>query len=134
MNTCVFCQIVDRREPAEIVYEDDLCLVFLDKYPQTRGHLQLIPKKHYSWIYEMPEMGQIFAVSGKLIRAIIPVLKADHVTLATFGRQVRHAHIWIVPQYLKEQEIHESASHQSNWSDLSNLAGLLKEAISKEVF
>ncbi len=73
MEHCVFCRIVTHQEEANIIYEDELCMAFLDKYPQTRGHLQLIPKKHYKWIYDIPEFGKFFVIAKALIR-VIPLL------------------------------------------------------------
>ncbi|MFZ5844878.1 MAG: HIT family protein [Patescibacteria group bacterium] len=102
MSDCQFCRIVQKQEPALVVFENSKYLAFLDKYPQAPGQLQLIPKVHYRWVYEIPEMGDFFLTAQKIIRAIIPVLRADHVTLMALGHQVPHAHLWIVPQYQKE--------------------------------
>lgn len=107
MENCIFCRIIERKEPAYFVYEDDETIAFLDHFPQTRGHLQLTPKTHYRWIWELPNIGQFFTIAGKIIRVIIPVLEADHVTLATFGQQVPHAHLWIVPQYKEAVKVRE---------------------------
>ena len=41
----LFEKIIAREIPAEIVYEDDLCLCFRDISPQAPVHLLLIPKK-----------------------------------------------------------------------------------------
>ena len=38
----LFEKIIDREIPAEIVYEDDLCLAFNDIAPQAPHHLSLI--------------------------------------------------------------------------------------------
>ena len=43
---CVFCRIVDRRSPAEVVYEDDEVMAFQDLYPKAPVHLLIIPKRH----------------------------------------------------------------------------------------
>ena len=42
----LFQKIADRELPADIVYEDDLCLCFRDISPQAPIHLLLVPKKH----------------------------------------------------------------------------------------
>lgn len=130
MIDCVFCQIAAHKEPAYIVYEDSLCLAFLDKFPQTRGHLQLIPRKHYQYIYDVPEIGEFFTTAKQLIHAIIPMLGADHVTIATFGKQVDHAHLWIVPQYLHEVRLREFNS-RTLVSSLSDIAVLIKNALNR---
>ena len=41
----LFEKIIDREIPADIVYEDDLCLAFRDIHPQAPTHVLLIPKK-----------------------------------------------------------------------------------------
>ncbi len=125
---CVFCKIVRREEPAEIVYEDDVSLAFLDNHPQTRGHIQLVPKKHYRWIYEIPDMEKLFVTAKRLIHVIISVLGPDHVTISTFGHQIDHAHVWIVPQY-KGERLYEAGRHRATEEALSTTAKQLREAI-----
>lgn len=107
MENCIFCQIAKKESPAQIVYEDARYMAFLDIHPQSRGHLQLIPKKHYRWLYELPDIGSFFECAQEIIRVIIPALEADHVTLAAFGREVAHAHLWIVPQYRRSVRLKE---------------------------
>lgn len=41
----VFKKIIDREIPADIVFEDDLCMAFRDIHPQAPVHLLVIPKK-----------------------------------------------------------------------------------------
>lgn len=41
----LFEKIIDREIPADIIYEDDLCLAFRDIYAQAPTHILLIPKK-----------------------------------------------------------------------------------------
>jgi histidine triad (HIT) family protein len=43
---CLFCKIVDRALPADIVFEDDELLSFRDIHPQAPTHLLVIPKRH----------------------------------------------------------------------------------------
>jgi histidine triad (HIT) family protein len=45
MSATIFQKIIDREIPADIVYEDDLCLAFRDVAPQAPTHILLIPKK-----------------------------------------------------------------------------------------
>jgi histidine triad (HIT) family protein len=46
MADCLFCRIVRREIPADIVHEDEQALVFKDVHPQAPTHLLVIPKKH----------------------------------------------------------------------------------------
>jgi histidine triad (HIT) family protein len=45
MSDTIFGKIIRREIPADIVYEDDLCLAFKDINPQAPTHILLIPKK-----------------------------------------------------------------------------------------
>jgi histidine triad (HIT) family protein len=132
-QACIFCQIASGKEPAHIVYRDSRYIAFLDKYPRTRGHLQLAPIAHYRWIYDLPDMGDIFSVTQRIIRVIIPVLGADHVTIGTFGHEIAHAHIWVVPQYGAEISHSEEDYVTSSPQEQDRTAQLLEQALLKEV-
>ena len=43
--TTIFKRIIDRKIPADIVYEDDRCLAFRDISPQAPTHVLVIPKR-----------------------------------------------------------------------------------------
>jgi histidine triad (HIT) family protein len=45
MTDTIFARILRREIPADIVFEDDLCLAFRDVNPQAPMHILLIPKK-----------------------------------------------------------------------------------------
>ena len=45
MGDTIFGKIIRREIPADIVYEDDLCLAFNDVAPQAPTHILVIPKK-----------------------------------------------------------------------------------------
>jgi histidine triad (HIT) family protein len=41
----IFAKIIAREVPADIVYEDDLCMAFRDTTPRAPTHILVIPKK-----------------------------------------------------------------------------------------
>lgn len=43
---CIFCKIVKKEIPSNIIYEDDKTLAFLDIANDFYGHTLVIPKKH----------------------------------------------------------------------------------------
>lgn len=45
-SDCLFCRIVRREIPAQIVHEDDQAIVFKDVSPQAPTHVLVVPKKH----------------------------------------------------------------------------------------
>ncbi len=46
MNDCIFCKIASGEIPSTKVYEDELCIAFLDIHPQSKEHILVIPRKH----------------------------------------------------------------------------------------
>ena len=55
MSDCIFCEIVARKAPASIVYQDDVAIAILDIRPVNPGHLMVIPKQHVAYMSEMDE-------------------------------------------------------------------------------
>ncbi|RKO68075.1 histidine triad nucleotide-binding protein [Desulfofundulus salinus] len=55
MQDCVFCKIVKKEIPAEIVYEDEHVMAFKDIHPAAPVHILLIPKKHISTFFDLTD-------------------------------------------------------------------------------
>ncbi|HBX22828.1 MAG TPA: histidine triad nucleotide-binding protein [Desulfotomaculum sp.] len=73
MQDCIFCKIVKKEIPAEIVYENDDVLVFKDIKPASPIHLLLIPKKHIPTFFDLqPEDSKII---GEVQRAAATVAR-----------------------------------------------------------
>lgn len=98
MPDCIFCKIAKREIPAEIVYEDNDFLAFLDIHPQAPGHTQVIPKEHYRWVWDVPDAGKYFEVVKKIAQAMQKAFgDIDEIHSRVIGEEVPHAHIWIYP-------------------------------------
>ncbi len=68
---CIFCKIVAKEVPSEIIYEDEKVLVFKDLEPKAPVHVLVIPKTHISSVMEINEenseiISHIFKVIKKL--------------------------------------------------------------------
>lgn len=71
----IFARIIDREVPADIIYEDDLCLAFRDVSPQAPTHVLVIPKKPVASLAEFNDedaalAGHLVLVLGKLARQL----------------------------------------------------------------
>jgi len=71
----IFKRIIDKEIPANIVYEDDLCMAFHDIDPQAPVHVLVIPKKEIVSTNELTEddavlLGRIFDVIRKLAKEL----------------------------------------------------------------
>lgn len=104
MNDCIFCKIVAGEIPAHVIYEDDDFLAFLDIHPQSPGHTQVIPKKHYRWVWDLPagrqaspNIGAYFEVVRKVAKAQQKAFRTEWILSRIIGDEVAHAHIWVFP-------------------------------------
>jgi len=98
--SCIFCKIIKREIPANIVFENDRVLAFLDVNPVSDGHTLVIPKKHCEKMTDTPDalLGELFSQSKKLMLAIKPALKADYVAVSVVGVDIPHFHIHLIPR------------------------------------
>lgn len=55
---CLFCKIIDKKIPADIIYEDEKIIVFNDINPQAPVHVLFVPKVHITKLEELQESNQ----------------------------------------------------------------------------
>lgn len=63
--SCVFCQIINKDIPADIVFENERVIAFKDINPKAEVHLLIVPKKHIESVNDLE--GQ----DGELIAEMI---------------------------------------------------------------
>lgn len=104
-DNCIFCKIVAGEIPAYKVYEDDNFIAFIDINPRAPGHVQVIPKKHYRWVWDLPaagsgqgSIGEYFEVVRKIAKAQQKAFNAELIRSQIYGNEVPHAHIWVWPE------------------------------------
>lgn len=98
MENCIFCKIIRGELPSYKVYEDDVFFAFLDIHPRAKGHTLVIPKKHYQWAYDVPEFGKYWETALKITKVLQETMKPLFVNYVTYGLDVPHAHIHIIPR------------------------------------
>jgi len=104
---CIFCQIVTGQVPAFKVYEDQFVIAYQDKYPRTKGTMNVIAKRHITYLYELNggEFQGLFVAIAKVMSAI----KATYANCNGFmvlsnegpgsGAQVQHLFFQLIPRY-----------------------------------
>ncbi len=66
---CLFCQIISKQIPADVVFENGEMIAFKDIHPQAKTHLLIVPKKHIDTIKDLKENEQDEILVGKMILA-----------------------------------------------------------------
>ena len=89
-----------------MIYQDDDCLVILDKYPIDNGHSLIITRKHSEKITDMniDEVSQLFSKIPKIANAIVKATGADAFSIAQNNGKaakqiIPHVHIHVIPRY-----------------------------------
>jgi len=59
MTDCLFCKIIKKEIPSEILFQDEIITVLKDINPAAPVHLLVIPNKHISSVQEMSESDEI---------------------------------------------------------------------------
>ena len=128
MENCIFCKIANKEIPGKIVYEDDLCLAFLDLSQTTNGHTLVVPKTHYQNILDVDKevLSHLIKVTKKLTNQIITNLDAKGANVRTnanevAGETVMHFHIHIIPRYNETDQIKIDFTDRSQEVDLDNI-------------
>jgi len=73
MAETIFSKIINKEIPADIVYEDDLCIAFRDVQPQAPVHVLLIPKQQIENVDALTEADHVIA--GHLLLKVHEVAK-----------------------------------------------------------
>ncbi|MCP4143258.1 MAG: histidine triad nucleotide-binding protein [Chloroflexi bacterium] len=68
---CIFCKIIAKEIPGDILYEDEQVMAFRDIQPAAPIHILIVPKKHIPSINEVTEedetlLGHLHIVAKKL--------------------------------------------------------------------
>ena len=102
----VFDKILTGDIPAEIVYEDDDVLAFLDRTPVHKGHTLIIPKTKCTNILDCPAevVGKVYGAAQKMAQHMKKVLHADGVNIhgnnePAAGQEVMYFHVHVIPRY-----------------------------------
>jgi len=134
---CVIDLIVEKKEKALIVFEDEGFIAFLDSRPLFLGHTLLAPKMHIQTLYDLPDsmLSPLFSLTQRIGRAVEKAMGAAGSFIAmnnTVSQSIPHLHIHIVPRnkhdglkgffwprthYKDEQhmqEVQEQIKHQLN--------------------
>jgi histidine triad (HIT) family protein len=135
---CLGCQLANKNEAVNVVFEDDYVCCFLDHAPYNDGHVLILPKKHIKEVTELDEntSKSIMKTSILLSKAIKRLFNPDGITICQNGGifdELTHYHMHVVPRY-KDQSfatfyLEDDDEYIADLSDLTETKRKLREAI-----
>ena len=135
---CIFCDIIERKAHAEIIYEDDSVISFLDIRPVNYGHALVIPKNHYKDFLSVPaeEMNKVIKVSQIIAEAVSNSLSTDGFNIVAnngtaAGQSVFHFHFHIIPRYKTDKFHFRPELKNYNNGGMKEYADKIRSAVTK---
>lgn len=128
----LFAKILRGEIPAVKVSEDDQVLAFMDIFPQSRGHVLVVPKgvKARNFL-ELPEskVAPLMWHVHRLTKAVVRTLNPDGVTVTQFngapaGQTIFHLHFHIIPRY---EGVPLAGHAHQNRADIPELERIAKD-------
>lgn len=115
IEDCIFCKIIQKEIPANVVYEDDMVIAFKDINPVAKIHIVVIPKKHIESLekVELEKDGKYIIAIHNAIQVITRSLEIEEQGYRVVtnisknaGQEVKHIHYHILAgEKLRKYEI-----------------------------
>lgn len=106
---CIFCKIINREIPSNVLYEDKKYLAILDLDQSYLAHCIIFPKEHIE-DYTMlsgENLKEMFEIAKNVSQKIMEVFSISGVSFTfNYGslQEIKHVHLHILPD--KENENH----------------------------
>lgn len=127
----IFSKIINREIPAQFVFEDDICVVVMDKFPSVNGQTLVIPKVEMDYAFDLDDetYAHIFQVAKKIAKASDKAFNAFRTCLVVEGFEVPHVHIKLYPIQEGAQDLSMSlrAGQMAEDENLAKLAQEIKQ-------
>ncbi len=101
---CLFCRILSGEIPAELLHQDEVCIVIRDINPQAPTHLLVIPREHLESLDEASRKDE--PMLGHLLRAGARLANEQGLTESGYrtvintgagaGQSVFHLHVHVL--------------------------------------
>ncbi len=142
MSDCLFCDIIEGKVPASIVYSDEAVVAFMDIQPVNKGHVLVVPRLHSTSLAEMDslEASACMVVAQKVAEALrASNLRCEGVNLfladgEAAGQEIFHVHLHVFPRFANDGFGLTFSDEYGNLpprSDLDEVAAEIRQLLEK---
>ncbi len=128
----IFAKILAGAIPSHKVFDDGHVLAIMDVFPQSRGHVLVIPRAPSRGLLDAraETLAAIMPRLQKIAAATVEAMGADGFRLAQFneavaGQTVFHLHFHIIPAYEGEAIGKHAAGARADDAELAALAATI---------
>lgn len=133
----LFAKILRGEVPAVKVFEDAVALGFMDIFPQSRGHVLVIPKVAGARnLLELPapKIGPYMERVQLVAKGVAKALTPDGIVVTQFngapaGQTIFHLHFHIIPRYDGVKLAGHGHQNKADIAELQKLAAEIAAAI-----
>ena len=95
----IFTKIINGEIPGRFVWQDDQVVAFLDAFPQTDGHVLVVPREEIDRWTDMPEdlASHLFRVGHLIGKELRIEFSAERTGVVIEGFAVPHTHLHLFP-------------------------------------
>jgi len=99
MEKTVFTKIIDRELSAEVLYEDDLVIVFLNRFPNIEGETLVVTKEQVPYAFDLDQetYQHLMEISKKMAKGLDRTFNTLRTCLVIEGFDVPHVHVRLYP-------------------------------------
>lgn len=105
MKNCVFCNIIDKKIPSKIIFENDKSIAFLPNKEDVSGHILIVPKSHFSNLNDI-HPNDFFEMQKTLLKINNHLINncqytGTNILMASgesAGQSVNHIHFHLIPR------------------------------------
>ncbi|OGG61939.1 hypothetical protein A3C87_00875 [Candidatus Kaiserbacteria bacterium RIFCSPHIGHO2_02_FULL_49_34] len=133
MEETIFDKIIRREIPAEIIYEDDATIAFLDVTPVHKGHALVVPKERCRNILDCSSetVGHVYQIAQKVALHMKQALNADGINIhgnnePAAGQEVFYFHVHVIPRYETEHPFQKPTHEKYEEGEMKEFAEKLR--------
>jgi len=133
----LFTKIINREIPGFFIYEDDVCAVFLDKFPAVPGQTVVVPKAEIDYFFDLPDETylHICAIAQVVAKALDAVYQTERTCVVVEGFEVPHAHMKLYPMTSTETALGEvlPQGKEASDDDLAEAAKRIQSTLEEQI-
>ncbi len=134
---CIFCDIASKESDAEVIFENEKFIAFLDINPINFGHTLVIPKNHYDNFLTIgaEELLELTKLTQYLAGVVKRAVKADGFNImsnngVSAGQSVFHFHYHIIPRF-ENDSLMRPRTMQYNADEIGRYGNMIRESVKK---
>lgn len=133
----IFAKILKGKMPCVKVFEDEHTLAFMDVFPQSRGHVLVIPKREQTrnlLDVSVDALGHVMRTVQVVTRAVNTALGPDGIVVTQFngapaGQTVFHLHVHVIPRYENTNVTAHASGQMADMDELKEIAEQIKSKL-----